>query len=65
MMENGEYPKAKDKESATSLHMFTQNPHWRVAPFLQDILNEKRDLVYLVQVCFDDLVEMMLLIAYV
>ncbi|KAG0184516.1 mediator complex subunit [Apophysomyces sp. BC1034] len=26
-----------------------RNPHWRVASFLQDILNDKRDLIYFVQ----------------
>lgn len=28
----------------------TRNPHWRIAGFLRDILNEKRDLIYFVQV---------------
>lgn len=27
-----------------------RNPHWRIAGFLRDILNEKRDLIYFVQV---------------
>jgi hypothetical protein len=31
------------------------NPHWRVISFLQDILNDKRDLVYFVQMLFQTL----------
>ncbi|SAM07877.1 hypothetical protein [Absidia glauca] len=31
------------------------NPHWRVISFLQDILNDKRDLVYFVQILFQTL----------
>ncbi|CAO3599157.1 unnamed protein product [Absidia cylindrospora] len=32
-----------------------RNPHWRVIAFLQDVLNDKRDLIYFVQVLFQTL----------
>lgn len=28
----------------------SRNPHWRIANFLRDVLNEKRDLIYFIQV---------------
>lgn len=28
----------------------SRNPHWRIASFLRDVLNESRDLIYFVQV---------------
>lgn len=31
----------------------SSNPHWKVLTQLRDILNEKRDLIYFVQVRFD------------
>ena len=38
-------------EAPALLHLsVSRNPHWRVASFLQDILNDKRDVVYLIQV---------------
>lgn len=28
----------------------SNNPHWKITTFLRDVLNEKRDLIYFVQV---------------
>lgn len=28
----------------------SRNPHWRIASFLRDVLNDKRDLIYFIQV---------------
>ncbi|KAI8329293.1 mediator complex subunit MED14-domain-containing protein [Chlamydoabsidia padenii] len=42
--------------SSNHLHSSVKlNPHWRVISFLQDILNDKRDLVYFVQMLFQTL----------
>ncbi|KAI7875081.1 uncharacterized protein EV154DRAFT_78098 [Mucor mucedo] len=40
-----------NKAKLTSLPtLHSRNPHWRIANFLRDVLNEKRDLIYFVQV---------------
>ncbi|KAI7907734.1 uncharacterized protein BX663DRAFT_9648 [Cokeromyces recurvatus] len=33
----------------------SRNPHWRIISFLRDVLNEKRDLIYFVQILFQTL----------
>ncbi|KAI7848180.1 hypothetical protein BDC45DRAFT_524230 [Circinella umbellata] len=54
------YDNNTSNESPTLLHLsVSRNPHWRVASFLQDILNDKRDVVYLIQVLFQTLPFMM------
>ncbi|KAI9317591.1 mediator complex subunit MED14-domain-containing protein [Dichotomocladium elegans] len=50
VLDDGEYSKHKDRPTVP--HVSMQNPHWRVVSFLQDILNEKRDLIYLIQIMF-------------
>ncbi|KAI8087237.1 mediator complex subunit MED14-domain-containing protein [Thamnidium elegans] len=45
-----------NKASLTSLpSMNSRNPHWRIASFLRDVLNEKRDLIYFIQILFQTL----------
>ncbi|GAN01025.1 mediator of RNA polymerase II transcription subunit 14-like [Mucor ambiguus] len=33
----------------------SRNPHWRIASFLRDVLNDKKDLIYFVQILFQTL----------
>ncbi|CAO3671138.1 unnamed protein product [Rhizopus stolonifer] len=37
----------------------SNNPHWKITTFLRDVLNEKRDLIYFVQVLFHTLPELL------
>ncbi|RCH87883.1 mediator complex subunit, partial [Rhizopus stolonifer] len=39
----------------TALPTQIRNPHWRIASFLRDVLNDNRDLIYFVQILFQTL----------
>ncbi|KAI8967316.1 mediator complex subunit MED14-domain-containing protein [Mycotypha africana] len=50
---------AKRKRRHVTMKAFpalsSRNPHWRIANFLRDALNEKRDLIHFVQILFQTL----------